>query len=174
MTVTDRFARIARSLTDAGVRFVVIGVWGANYYAPSGAALFPTLDRDLLLPLEVDNLLTAWHVCVDEGLDLLSGQEPLDHPRDELLGQAVIDRAALTRASDGEGLDLDLTLVMTGFDFESVWRERQTFVVDGVDIPVARLAHIVESKTRAGRQKDRLFLETHREALRQLLGEEAD
>ena len=52
--------------------------------------------------------------------------------------------------------------------------ERADFIVDGVDIPVARLAHIVESKARAGRKKDLLFLETHREALRQMLGEEPD
>ena len=32
------------------VRYLVIGVWGANYYAPSGSAMFTTLDRDLFLP----------------------------------------------------------------------------------------------------------------------------
>jgi hypothetical protein len=34
--------------------------------------------------------------------------------------------------------------------------------------PRARLRHIVESKAAAGRDKDRLFLATHEEALRQL------
>jgi hypothetical protein len=42
-------------------------------------------------------------------------------------------------------------------------------LVDGVEIPVARLLHIVESKGAAGRDKDRLFLATHRDALQQLL-----
>jgi len=37
------------------------------------------------------------------------------------------------------------------------------------DVPVARLRHIVESKAAAGRPKDRLFLATHEEALRDLL-----
>jgi hypothetical protein len=36
-------------------------------------------------------------------------------------------------------------------------------------VPVARLLHIVTSKHAAGRDKDRLFLATHREALEQLL-----
>jgi hypothetical protein len=67
---------------------------------------------------------------------------------------------------------VDLTLVMKDFDFEAVWRERRSFVVDGVDIPVARLLHIVQSKEAAGRDKDRFFLATHAEALRQLLGHE--
>ena len=174
MIEKDRFATIARSLTDSHVRFVVIGVSGANYYASSAAVLFHTYDRDLFLPLDAGNLLKAWHVCEAGGLELFAGHEPLDYPRDEDLARAVVDRLALTRASDRAGLDLDLTLVMTGFDFEAAWRDHQTFIVDGVDIPVARLAHNLESKARAGRKKDRLFLETHREALRQMLGEESD
>jgi hypothetical protein len=42
-------------------------------------------------------------------------------------------------------------------------------VIDGTKIPVARLLHIVTSKHAAGRDKDRLFLATHRDALEQLL-----
>ncbi|HEV8266736.1 MAG TPA: hypothetical protein VGR00_00825, partial [Thermoanaerobaculia bacterium] len=75
----------------------------------------------------------------------------------------------LVQATDGKGLFVDLTLVMAGFVFETVWKERRTFVVDGVEIPVARLSHIVESKVTAGRDKDRLFLATHAEALRSLM-----
>lgn len=50
-----------------GVRFVVIGVWGANYYATSAATLFTTQDRDLFLPPDPDNLLAAWRACAEEG-----------------------------------------------------------------------------------------------------------
>jgi hypothetical protein len=41
--------------------------------------------------------------------------------------------------------------------------------VEGVEVPVARLRHIVDSKAAVGRPKDRLFLATHEEALRHLL-----
>ena len=58
---------------------------------------------------------------------------------------------------------------MSGFDFEEVWSARREFEVAGVAIPVARLSRIVASKVRAGREKDRLFLATHREALQHLL-----
>ena len=40
-------------------------------------------------------------------------------------------------------------------------------------MPVARLAHIVRSKAAANREKDRLFLAMHREALQRLLSEDA-
>ena len=46
--------------------------------------------------------------------------------------------------------------------------------MDGVEIPVARLSHIVRSKTAAGRDKDRLFLATHADSLRQMLEDDED
>ena len=62
---------------------------------------------------------------------------------------------------------------MSGFTFEEVWAERRTFALAGAEVPVARLKHIVASKAAAGRDKDRLFLATHAEALRELLAPDA-
>lgn len=165
----DRFTSLAGALSSRGVRYLVMGVWGANYYAPSGSAMFTTLDRDLFLPADPANLLAAWRVCQDNGFELFARTDPLDEPRDAELARAVVERRALTRASDGMGTDVDLSLVMTGFEFETIWPARRTFEVEQIAIPVARLSHIVESKARAGREKDRLFLATHREALGHLL-----
>jgi hypothetical protein len=57
---------------------------------------------------------------------------------------------------------------MAGFAFDDVWPRRRVFKVEGVEIPVASLKDIVASKAAAGRPKDRLFLATHEEALREL------
>jgi hypothetical protein len=168
----DPFARLVADLHAARVRFVLIGVWGANFWARSASTLFTTQDHDLFLPLDPDGLLRAWRVCEQTGLALWCGNEPLDEPRDLPLARRVIDSRALVRATDQRTLDVDLTLSMSGFDFETVWRERRLFRVEGVDVPVARLRHIVESKAAAGRPKDRLFLATHEEALRDLLRQE--
>jgi hypothetical protein len=167
--VDDPFERLVRALTAEGVRFVVIGVSGANYYATSGSTLFVTEDRDLLLPLDPTASLLAWQACELVGLELWCGDEPLDKLRDRQLAEAIVAGRVLVRAIDGAGLQVDLSLVMAGFDFEAVWNERRTFRVGAVDVPVARLRHIVESKAAAGRPKDRLFLATHEEALRALL-----
>ena len=166
--VDDEFRGLVHDLGRRSVRFVVIGVAGANYFASSGGAVFTTQDRDLFLPLDPDNLMRAWDACETAGLSLWSGDEPLDVPHDRVIADAVVARRALTRATKDD-LQVDLTLVMGGFEFEHVWNERRLFVVEGVDIPVARLTHIVESKAAAGREKDRLFLATHAEALRQLM-----
>lgn len=166
------FEQVVGALHAGGARFVIIGVSGANYYATSASTLFVTADRDFFLPPDPANALTAWAACESVGLQLWSGQEPLDQPRDLRLAEAVVARRTLVRASDGRGLDIDLTLVMAGFEFEPVWRERRLFRAEEVEIPVARLRHIVESKAAAGRPKDHLFLATHEEALRALMREE--
>ena len=57
---------------------------------------------------------------------------------------------------------------MAGFQFEQVWKERRFFRAEGIEIPVARLTHIVQSKAAAGRDKDRLFLATLADELEHL------
>jgi hypothetical protein len=168
----DPFLDLVRALQAGEVRFVIIGVWAANCYAAGAEQIFATEDRDLLLPLDAANLLKAWDVCAGGGLQLWLGDEPLGQPRDRWLADQIVERRGVTRATDATGLQVDLTLIMAGFDFTPVEAERRVFLVQGVELPVARLAHIVASKAAAGRDKDRLFLATHAEALRRLLSQE--
>ena len=163
------FPALVGALNRRGVRFVLIGVWGANFHALDAAALFTTLDYDLFLPPSPENLLEAWRACDEIGLSLQAGGEPLDTPRDRALAAVVIRGRASVRATGPDGFTVDLTLVMTAFEFEAVWDERRVFLVDGEELPVARLSHIIRSKAATNRPKDRLFLATHAEALRQML-----
>lgn len=165
----DPLIGLVSELAARSVRFVLIGVAGANYYAVSGSTIFGTQDRDIFLPLDPANLLEAWRACEASGLSLVAGAEPLDVPRDLPLAERVVERRANVRATNGAGFDVDLTLVMTGFEFEGVWAGRRVFEVEGISLPVARLAHIIASKHATGRDKDRLFLATHRQALEDLL-----
>lgn len=76
----DPFVTLARALQDSQVRYLVIGVWGANYYAASGSTLFTTDDRDLFLPPAVDNLVQCWAACEGVGFALETERGPLDKP----------------------------------------------------------------------------------------------
>lgn len=163
------FHELVRELDTRSVRYVLIGVGGANYYAHTAGLSFNTRDRDLFLPPDPENLLRAWTACEAAGLELTVSKEPLDRPRDLWLAERIVGLRALTRAGDGIDLEVDLTLVMAGFEFEAAWREHRVFEVEGVPLHVARLLHIVESKSKAGRPKDHLFLETHREGLQNLM-----
>jgi len=159
---------LCRALAERSVRYSLIGVSGANLYTPTNWPSFVTEDYDLFLPLDAGNLVRAWEACEQTGLDLWLGDEPLDRPRDLWLSEQMVARQALTRVTGPDDLKVDLTLVMKGLHFETVWRERRPFIVDGVEIPTARLRHIIESKVAAGRE-DRLFLATHRDTLEQML-----
>ncbi|OLC50211.1 MAG: hypothetical protein AUH43_05700 [Acidobacteria bacterium 13_1_40CM_65_14] len=168
----DPFLALVRALGRHDVRYVVMGVWAANYYAQAARFVLHTEDRDLFLPADAENLVRCWSACEDAGFELWSGDEPLDSPRDHWLAGRVVERRAAVRASDRNGLEVDLSLVMADFDFETVWRERRIFTVEAVEIPVASLLHIVTSKKTLGRDKDRLFLATYREAIEELLRRE--
>jgi len=167
------FAPLARAFAERDVRYVLIGVSGANLHAHSAGVVFTTQDRDVFLPPDPANLLLAWQACEACGLTLTTSNAPLEEPRDLFLAERFVERRGLTQARDEDDLQVDLTLVMAGFTFEEVWPERTFFSIAGAEIPVARLMHIVASKAAAGRDRDRLFLATHEDNLRQLLqGEE--
>ena len=165
----EAFNRLIQAFNDAHVRAVLIGVAGANYYAPTRSAAVHTDDRDLYLPPDPSNLVAAWKVCEELRLELACSGETLDIPRDLWLAERMVAVRALTRVSDGAFLHVDLTLVMAGFEFETVWRERRPLVDDDVEIPVARLMHIVTSKALAARPKDHLFIATHSAALSEMV-----
>ncbi|MCC7170725.1 MAG: hypothetical protein IT459_09770 [Planctomycetes bacterium] len=164
------FTPLVRALAERKVRYLLIGVAGANFYAHAAGVVFTVERRELLVPRDPENLLHAWQSCESAGLELVGSGEPLDRPRDLDLAERVVRRSALTRALGAADLQIDLTLVMAGFEFEAVWPARTTFTFEGAEVPVARLRHIVESKAAVGRHKDQLFLATHEENLRQLLG----
>ena len=123
--MTHPLAPLARELAARSVRYLLIGVSGANLYGPAGQAVFVTEDFDLFLPPDPDNLVRAWASCEQAGLDLWLADEPLDRPRDRFLAERAIQRRVLTRARDASELQIDLTLVMEGFDFEQVWADRR-------------------------------------------------
>jgi hypothetical protein len=146
-----------------------MGIAGLNLYAKRDSQMFVTQDFDLFLPPEADNLVRAWACCDAEGLELWLHDEQLGRPRDRWLAERIVERRIVTSGIGPDDLQADLSLVMQGFTFDLVWNERRVFKIEGVEVPTARLLHIVQSKEAAGRDKDRLFLATHRDALEQLL-----
>ena len=104
--------QLIRELGTRGVRFVAIGVWGANFYARTPAGVLQTQDTDFFLPPDPRNLMKAWEACEAVGLSLWAGDEPLDRPRDLVLAKAICVLKALTRATDESDLLVDFTLVI--------------------------------------------------------------
>jgi hypothetical protein len=68
--VTDPFSPFVKALANRSVRYVLIGVSGANLYTLRQAPMFVTDDRDLFLPADADNLVQAWAAGDDAKMDL--------------------------------------------------------------------------------------------------------
>ena len=163
-----QLTRLLEEFLRRQVRYAAMGVWAANHYAHSPAGVVSTLDTDLFLPSDPANLLEAWRAAESVGLELWCGDEPLDRPRDSVLAHAVVHRRALTRGVGEDELLVDFSLVMAGFAFEQIRPACRHFQIDGIDVVVASLVHIVQSKAAVGRLKDIAYLATLDEELRNL------
>src|SRR5262245_11971684 len=71
----DPFAPMVKALHQAQVRYLVVGVGGANYYAWSGGTVFTTDDRDVFLPADPANMLRAWEASTAAGFALWVGND---------------------------------------------------------------------------------------------------
>ncbi len=116
--MTDPFAQLCHALAARSVRYVLIGVAGANLYAPSAGASFVTKDYDLFLPLDQTTWCAPGQPVKTRGSILWLADDPLDRPRDQWLAWRIIERLALTRVTGPPDLEVDLTLVMQAFDFQ--------------------------------------------------------
>ncbi len=61
------FQRALVALSEAGARFVIVGVGGINFYARTPAEAYATLDLDALLEPSADNLRIALRVLAGLG-----------------------------------------------------------------------------------------------------------
>lgn len=152
------YARALAALARAGVRFVLVGVGGINFYARSPAQAFMTLDVDALLAPTVENLRRAFRALDELGFAFEAGREPFVDLDDELVLRRVIERGACVNARHAEGVQIDLMTSIAGFDFASLSEDATTFEVAGTPVRVGRLEKLLESKATSGREKDRAFL----------------
>ncbi len=127
----QEYVEVLGSLVRANVRFLVIGVTGVNFYVIRKHVPFNTGDCDVFLPLDPENLLACWQVMEPLGFEFTSHGEPLEIPLDLWLARRVVERRAVVQALGPGDLRLDLTLMMRGFYFDSLWAERRTSLSKG-------------------------------------------
>jgi hypothetical protein len=162
----DPYARACRNLERAGVRYVIVGAFGANLYARDAGLIVRTMDCDLLLPADPQILGRAVGVLRKLGYSLDAGGEPVNKDSDLLRG--IVNARACVRARK-KGSSIDLPLEIKGCRFNTLWRRHRRVDAGGVLLRVAPLRDILRSKKLTNRPKDRLFLATYQDALQQLL-----
>jgi hypothetical protein len=167
-----KYAEALAALSAAGVRFLVVGVFGINLHADRDGPVIFTEDCDLLLPADSDTLARAIACLRGLGCAIEAGGEPLPD-EDEAVIRGIVRQRACVRAV-GETVAFDLPLQVAGMDFEALWARRRCFDLGGVEVSVGSVEDLLTSKRIANRPKDRLFLEIYRSELDQLRRRDAN
>ena len=166
MSLRDPYASVIRSFNRCGVRYVVVGLSGINYYARNASEVFMTLDYDIFVEPLISNVQKAVKGLQSLNFTLGTEKGPL---RFEEIKPLVRDRKTLIAVSP-DGIKVELLLRISGFQFSEIARDAATFDVGGVPIHVGRLHKLLRSKRVAGRPKDRDFLRRYEHLLEETQG----
>lgn len=150
----DPYGEVLEQFNRSGVRYVVVGMSGINYYARKPAEMFATLDYDLFLEPTIKNIERAVQELVRMGFTVGTSGGSLKAGE---IPQLVRHRQTLV-ATTSEGLTFDLLLQVSGYPFSELSKDAATFTVQGVSVRVGRLSKLLQSKKLADRRKDRDFL----------------
>ena len=150
----DPYRAVIRQFNRRGVRYVVVGMAGINYYARGAAETFATLDYDVLIEPTLNNVEQAIRSLKRLGFTIGTAAGLLSAER---LREIVRGKRTLV-ATTPDGLMVELLLAISGFAFAEVAKDAATFAVRGVPVKVGRLTKLLQSKQLAGRTKDRAFI----------------
>lgn len=156
-----------RKFRQKRVRFLLVGVFGINHYAPEPAFAFSTLDCDILAEPTPKNLLNALKVLESDGYILESNGEPLGK-LDAWLAERIIRSKAAVTAIKNKSAQIDILTSAAGYSFSKLYSGKRLFRAGETSVPVANLAHLIEIKRICGRKKDIEFLRIYQAQLASL------
>jgi hypothetical protein len=165
----DEWLLACRTLDAAGVRYLVLGAFGAELHFLHAARQILTHDMDILVPPDPGNLLRGLLALRDAGFELRSAGEEL--LPDEVIAAGIIRQSATIRALRGKDW-VDVMTWLRAINFEDLWLRQVSFELAGTPVRTAPLEAILRSKKLAFRTKDRLFLEQFKEVITEALDEE--
>ena len=150
----DPYAAVIRALNRVGVRYVVVGMAGINYYARQPSEAFATMDYDLLLEPRLSNVQKAMRQLQRLGFSVGTTHGPFSPTA---LRTVVRDQQTLV-ATTPTGVMIELLLAVSGYTFAEMASDAATVTVRDIPIRVGRLTKLLKSKQLADRPKDRQFL----------------
>ena len=156
------------ALIRAKVDFMLIGALALDHFALETAAVYATLDCDILLRPTLPNVRKAYRTLLRQKYALSVGDEPLIGP-DELVLRRILEYKITARAERADSLPIDMLVEAKGFVFQEWWTDRTHFKVGRIRVPCASLEHVLESKRQAGRDKDKKLLALYETAYKPLL-----
>ena len=150
----DPYIELLDNFNRKGVRYVVVGMSGINYYASDTRETFATQDFDIFVKPTTDNVKKAVSIFRKLGYTLLVHEQKVENSS---VRDIVKDKKTIL-ATDSYGITFELILTVSGFTFSQIEGDTTIFNVGGIPIKVAKLNKLLISKKIAGREKDKLFL----------------
>lgn len=138
----------------------MIGVMAVNHYAKDPSSVYSTLDCDILLRRDPENLRRALKALLQDGRSLVAMGEPLGKPDLFICRRIVEHHGMVTAVKPGE-MPIDVVLEIKGADFADLKKRLRVFSVAGVRVPCADIKDILDAKRSAGRKKDLDFLQLY-------------
>jgi predicted nucleotidyltransferase len=145
--------RLLQTLTKHGVDFVVIGGVAGLIH---GSA-YPTFDLDVAYARDRTNLERL--VAALEELDVTLRGAPADLPF-QLDVQTLANGANFTFDTPYGSFDI-LADAAGMAAYEELRREARIDIVEGIEVRVASIDHLIAMKQAAGRTKDKLMVEEY-------------
>lgn len=161
----DPYRTVIKAFNCQGVKYVVVGMAGINYYAKGQTQGFSTMDYDIFLEPTLDNVGKALRSLISLGYTLGTAEGAFHLGA---LRQAVRARRTLV-ATTPEGVMVELLLQISGYPFSEIAKDAKTVSAQGVPVRVGQLHKLLQSKRLAGRPKDRLFLARYRPVMEEAL-----
>ena len=157
----DPYLVVIQAFNRKGVRYVVVGMSGINFYARDASETFGTMDYDFFLEPFLSNVQKATEALKGLGFSLATSEGILEIER---LKEVVRNRKTIM-ATTPYGLMIELLLAVSGFPFSELAKDARTFTDQGVPVRVGKLKKLLISKHLASRPKDRHFLQRYRHLL---------
>ena len=150
----DPYAELLDKFNRGGVKYVVVGMSGINYYASEAKETFATQDFDIFIKPTIENVRKAISIFRKLNYSLIVNKSTLE---DSSITKTVRQKNTIL-ATDAYGIAIELILAVSGYTFGEMQSDATVFSVQKIPIKVAKLKKLLQSKKLAGRNKDKLFL----------------
>lgn len=150
----DPYAELIDRFNRTGVKYVIVGMSGINYYASKTEDIFATQDFDIFVKPTLANIKKAASIFRELDYTIVSDQKEVS----ESLIRSIVRNKKTILANNPYGITFKLILAVSGYTFSQMEQDAAVFDVEAVPLKVAKLSKLLMSKKIAGRKKDGLFL----------------
>jgi hypothetical protein len=140
MEPNQNFRDLLQSLSDAGVRFLVVGAYAVMYHTEPRY----TKDLDVWVEPTPENVSRLWRALTEFGAPLAAVSQS-DFLNPEIIYQMGV-----------EPNRIDVLMGLEGITFETAWRNRARTTYGNVPVYVLGRKDLIRNKRTAGRPMDLL------------------